>query len=180
MKGCIAKEGPAWQSPLSLDFCFDILYTFVMVLRRYRSSDCNAIISLFRETVHTINRKDYSREQCDAWAPAEINAGQWDDLLSSHLTLVAIEGETIVGFADMDDTGYLDHLYVHADHQRRGIATALCDALEAAIPCKIYTTHASITARPFFEARGYAVVQEQQVKRHGVLLTNYIMQKRAP
>ena len=30
------------------------------------------------------------------------------------------------------------------------------------------------------EARGYAVVQEQQVKRRGVLLTNYIMQKRAP
>lgn len=180
MKGCIAKEGAAAQPPLSLDFCFYILYTLVMLLRRYRSSDCNAIISLFRETVHTINRKDYSREQCDAWAPAEMDIRQWDDLLSSHLTLVAVEGDQIVGFADMDDTGYLDHLYVHADHQRHGIATALCDALEAAIPCKIYTTHASITARPFFEARGYAVVQEQQVKRHGVLLTNYIMQKRAP
>lgn len=151
-----------------------------MILRRYRSSDCNEIISLFRETVHTINRKDYSREQCDAWAPAEMDIRQWDDLLSSHLTLVAIEGETIVGFADMDDTGYLDHLYVHADHQRHGIATALCDALEAAIPCRIYTTHASITARPFFETRGYAVVKEQKVKRRGVLLTNYIMQKRAP
>lgn len=151
-----------------------------MLLRRYRSSDCNAIISLFRETVHTINRKDYSRKQCDAWAPAEMDIRQWDDLLSSHLTLVAIEGETIVGFADMDDTGYLDHLYVHADHQRRGIATTLCDALEAAIGREIYTTHASITARHFFEARGYAVVQEHQVKRRGVLLTNYVMQKRAP
>ena len=83
-----------------------------MILRRYKSSDCNAIISLFRETVHTVNRKDYTRDQCDAWAPAEIDVGPWDALLSSHLTLVAVEGETIVGFADMDETGYLDHLYV--------------------------------------------------------------------
>ena len=151
-----------------------------MILRRYKSSDCNAIISLFRETVHTVNRKDYTRDQCDAWAPAEIDVGPWDALLSSHLTLVAVEGETIVGFADMDETGYLDHLYVRVGFLRRGIATALCDALESTIPRKLYTTHASITSRPFFEARGYTVVKEQQVRRHGVLLTNYVMQKRAP
>ena len=151
-----------------------------MILRRYKSSDCNAIISLFRETVHTVNRKDYTRDQCDAWAPAEIDVGPWDALLSSHLTLVAVEGETIVGFADMDETGYLDHLYVRAGFLRRGIATALCDTLESTIPRKLYTTHASITSRPFFEARGYTVVKEQQVRRHGVLLTNYVMQKRAP
>ena len=39
------------------------------------------------------------------------------------------------------------------------------------------TTHASITARPFFEKRGYRVVKEQQVERHGVLLTNFVMEK---
>lgn len=43
-------------------------------------------------------------------------------------------------------------------------------------PDKI-TTHASITARPFFEKRGYVTVKEQQVIRHNVALTNYIMEK---
>ena len=38
-------------------------------------------------------------------------------------------------------------------------------------------THASVTARPFFERREYAVRKEQQVERKGVLLTNYIMDK---
>lgn len=38
-------------------------------------------------------------------------------------------------------------------------------------------THASVTVGPFFELRGYAVRQEQQVEREGVLLTNYIMEK---
>ena len=39
------------------------------------------------------------------------------------------------------------------------------------------TTHASITARPFFEARGYRVVRQQQVERQGVALTNFVMEK---
>ena len=77
----------------------------------------------------------------------------------------------------MDESGYLDRLYVHKDQQRQGIATAICDALESVSVVNIFTTHASITARPFFEKRGYAVIKEQQVERRGVKLTNYIMKK---
>lgn len=44
--------------------------------------------------------------------------------------------------------------------------------------CEAYTTHASITARPFFEKRGYRVVRAQQVERQGLYLTNYVMEKR--
>ena len=32
--------------------------------------------------------------------------------------------------------------------------------------------------RPFFEKRGYRVVKEQQVERQGILLTNYVMEKK--
>ena len=85
----------------------------------------------------------------------------------------------IAGFGDIDETGYLDRLYVHKDYQRRGVAAALCDAMERTVPGKI-VTHASITARPFFEGRGYTVVRAQQVERQGVLLTNYVMEKAQP
>ena len=89
-----------------------------------------------------------------------------------------MDGE-IVGFADLDGR-YLDRLYVHKEHQRQGVATALAQALEgqAAAQGQVrMTTHASITARPFFEKRGYRVVKEQQVERKGVLLTNFVMEK---
>lgn len=72
--------------------------------------------------------------------------------------------------------GYLDRLYVHADYQGRGVASAICEELERPVRGKI-VTHASITAKPFFEKRGYRVVREQQVERRGVLLTNYVMEK---
>ena len=43
-------------------------------------------------------------------------------------------------------------------------------------PEKAVTVHASITARGFFERRGYRVVREQQIERRGVLLTNFVME----
>ena len=82
----------------------------------------------------------------------------------------------IVGFGDIDKDGYLDRLFVHADYQGKGIATAICNQLEQAVDGKI-TTYASITAKPFFEKRGYKVVKERQEERQGVLLTNYVMIK---
>lgn len=36
---------------------------------------------------------------------------------------------------------------------------------------------ASITARPFFEKRGYKVIKEQQVEKQGIFLTNFVMEK---
>lgn len=147
-----------------------------MQLRPYRTQDCPALAGLFYDTVHTVNARDYPPPQLDAWADGHVDLSAWDRSLSEHHSLVAVLDGVIVGFGDMASDGYLDRLYVHKDYQGRGIATALCDALEQAAPGP-YTTHASITARPFFEHRGYRVVREQQVERKGILLTNFVMQK---
>ena len=77
----------------------------------------------------------------------------------------------------MDSTGYLDRLYVHKDYQRKGIASAICDALESSSKEKTFITHASITTKLFFQHRGYRVAKEQKVIRQGVALTNYVMEK---
>ena len=151
-----------------------------VVLRPYRPEDCGELARLFYETVHTVNAADYTPEQLDAWATGKKPLETWDRSFRANTTLVAEAGGQIVGFADMDAGGYLDHLFVHRDFQRQGIATALCDALEAGCSCLRYTTHASITARPFFQIRGYRVVREQQVDCRGVLLTNFVMEKPGP
>lgn len=148
-----------------------------MTIRGYKSGDCTDMARLFYDTVHTVNAKDYSEEQLDAWATGKVDLKEWDRSFQEHYTLVAVCDGEIVGFADMDDTGYLDRLYVHKDQQRKGIAAALCDRLESLVNTGKITTHASITARPFFEKRGYKVITEQQVERQGILLTNYVMEK---
>lgn len=148
-----------------------------MKLRRYQPGDCEQIAALFCETVHMVNAKDYSKLQLDAWATGTVDLAAWNALFLAHVTVVAEEDGCIVGFGDIDASGYLDRLYVHKDHQRQGVARAICDALEASVSAQTITTHASITARPFFERRGYRVVKEQQVVRNGVRLTNFIMVK---
>ena len=148
-----------------------------MEIRTYQPADCKEMAELFYQTVHTVNAKDYTRPQLDAWATGQVDLEQWNRSFLAHLSLVAVEDGAIVGFGDMASDGYLDRLYVHADHQRQGIATALCDRLEQSVP-RPFTTHASITAKPFFEKRGYTVVKEQAVERHGVLLTNFVMVKK--
>ena len=148
-----------------------------MTIRRYRSEDCRRLTELFYDTVHSVNARDYAPEQLDAWAPGQPDLEAWDRSLHAHESFVAEENGVIIGFGDIDQSGYLDRLFVDKDHQGRGVATALCDALEAAVRAEHYTTHASITARPFFEKRGYRVVRQQRVERQGVSLTNFVMEK---
>lgn len=147
-----------------------------MILRKYISSDCTALAELFYNTVHTVNAKDYTIEQLNAWATGTIDFEKWNQSFLEHYTLVAIENDVIIGFGDIDKTCYLDRLFVHSNYQRKGIATAICNQLEQAVKGNI-VTHASITAKPFFENRGYKVVKEQQVKRQGIYLTNFVMEK---
>ena len=148
-----------------------------MMLRPYHSSDVKALVSLFYETVHTVNANDYTAEQLDAWAPKHIDADTWDRRFLSTYTLVAERCGEIAGFGNIDANGYLDMLYVRNSHLNEGVATQICDALEASVSVRKVYLQASITARPFFEKRGYAVVKEQRVKRNGVILKNYVMEK---
>lgn len=147
-----------------------------MQLREYITSDCEQLSKLFFQTVHSVNAKDYTKEQLDVWATGTVDLKEWDKSFTEHYTVVAIDNNIIVGFGDIDKTGYLDRLYVHADYQGKGVATAICNRLEQAVQGKI-TTHASITAKPFFEKRGYKVVKEQQVERQGIYLINFYMEK---
>ena len=147
-----------------------------MQLRRYKQSDCRELAELFYNTVHTVNAADYNNEQLNAWATGHADLEAWNKSLLEHYSIVAVGNGIIVGFGDIDQTGYLDRLYVHADYQGRGIATAICNKLEQSVSGKI-VTHASVTAKPFFEKRGYKVIKEQSVERHGVFLTNFVMEK---
>ena len=88
----------------------------------------------------------------------------------------------IVGFADITTEGYLDRLFVHKDYQRQGIASRLVEKLELVLSKRgvnKITVEASITAKPFFECRGYLVIKEQNKPRlGGVTLTNFLMEKK--
>ena len=145
-------------------------------IREYQNQDCEEVVSLFYKTVHSVNAKDYDEKQLAVWAPKEVDEAKWNNVLSKNYCLVAEMDKRIIGFGDINKDGYLDHLFVHKDFQNQGVATELCDVLESDF--SLITTHASITAKPFFENRDYKVIKRQEVIRDRVALTNYVMEKR--
>ena len=149
-----------------------------MQIRRYDPADLDEVVKLFYNTVHIVNAADYTPKQLDAWVPKTMDTSKWAVSLALNSAFVAVEDgiNGIIGFGDITADGYLDRLYVRADSIGKGVGKALCRRLESAV-CGDITTHASITARPFFEKMGYFVVKKQQVERGCVLLTNFIMKK---
>lgn len=151
-----------------------------MNIRNFKDQDIESVLNLFYDTVHSVNSKDYNNEQLKAWAPKELDRLKWIESLNRNYSIVAEENTKIIGFGDIDSTGYLDRLYVHKNHQGKKVASNLINALENYIfkkGVKSIITDVSITAKPFFEKKGYEVIKEQQVELRGQLFTNFKMCK---
>lgn len=71
-----------------------------MVIREYQPTDCKELAELFYNTVHTINAKDYTKEQMDVWATGQVNLERWNQSFLEHYSIVAVENKTIVGFGE--------------------------------------------------------------------------------
>ena len=152
-----------------------------LIVRKYHSKNCHKIAELFYDTIHSVNAADYTKTQLDAWAPKNMDLCEWDSKLSNNYSVVVEKDNMIIGFGIADETGYFDLLYIHKDYQGIGAATLIADNIEEYIyhkGIKIITIAASITAKPFFEKRGYLVLQEQNVECRGQCFNNFKMQKK--
>ncbi|HAS44375.1 MAG TPA: GNAT family N-acetyltransferase [Microscillaceae bacterium] len=151
-----------------------------MKLRKATPQDLTAILELFKTTVTTINRQDYTPEQIAAWVQSTKNQERWQQRVEQQFFLLVEARDQLVGFGSITATGYLDLLYVHPDFQRMGIAQTLLEALTSYAEGQqaiAITSDVSITARPFFEKNGFLVLQKQENERQGQILVNYKMEK---
>ncbi|WP_298454725.1 GNAT family N-acetyltransferase [uncultured Cellulomonas sp.] len=151
-----------------------------MRLRPYREDDGPATLEVFRRAVREAASRDYAPDQIDAWAGAVTDAAGWADRRRSRRTQVAEVGDRVVGFTDVDADGYVDMLFVHPDHVRQGIGSALLEwarTTAEGLGAHELTTNASLTARPVFEAHGFTVVAEQRPVVRGTALTNFRMRR---
>lgn len=151
-----------------------------MKIRAYRESDAIPTITLFRQTVKNVNSTDYSANQIKVWSERKINVKDWNvSLLANTAFVVEDDQGVVVGFADMNEKGYLDRLFVSYRYQHKGCATLLVSELQKQVPANKYFAFVSITARPFFESRGFHVVRENIALIEKVKFRNYLMGKTA-
>jgi GNAT superfamily N-acetyltransferase len=149
-------------------------------VRCYQDGDAKHIASIYYNTVHTVNAKDYTKEQLNAWAPYHDNYTAWQEKCAKLNPFVAIIDGAIVGFAEFEPNGHIDCFYVHHEFQGAGVGTALMreiemEAREKLLP-RIYA-EVSITAKPFFVKKGFQVIKQQTVRIRDIELTNFLMEK---
>lgn len=153
----------------------------MIVTRIALNTDLNELRALYRNTVLTINRRDYSQAEVEDWASCGDNLSELEEMIKTHYFIVAVNPQTqIVGFSSLTSHGYLHSMFVHKDFQGKGIATILLKEIERyaiATGIRRVTSEVSLTARPFFERRGYRVEKEQKRKANRLSLTNFRMAK---
>jgi putative acetyltransferase len=146
----------------------------------YDESMLDEMMQLFYDTVHTVNARDYRKEQLNGWAPRNSDKRFWQERLKKNVCKVAFLNKMLVGFTELVDDGHVDTLYVHKDFQRQRIAANLmAEILQIAEErnYRVLTTEASITAKPFFEAHGFRVTRIKRKLHNGKDFTNYKMTK---
>ena len=151
-------------------------------LRKLSEEDIPVLQTLFRETVLHVNARDYTREEVEDWASCGESAEHMKDLLArnDYVAVLNEQGE-IIGFSSMNAEGYLHSLFVHKDYQRDGVGSLLVSAVEQRAReygVSEITAEVSLTARPFFEKRGYEVMKIQKRRANRLKLTNVVMCKR--
>ena len=150
-------------------------------IRIAQQSDALELMSLFQETVLHINKRDYSEAEVADWASCGNDLSHIKDMIKTHYFIVATNQQSqIVGFSSITQQGYLHSMFVHKDFQGKGIATILLNEIEryaTATGIIRITSEVSLTARPFFEQRGYIVTEEQKRRANQLSLTNFWMAK---
>jgi putative acetyltransferase len=155
-----------------------------MNLRKATISDLKEMQELYIETIKHVCKDDYNSAQINAWISGVDNTERWIEVINTQFVLLAIIQNKIAGFGTLKDGNYIDFFYIHKEYQRRGIADKILTELELeakkysnALGQKNITSDISITAKPFFEKKGFIVKAEQRNIRLGVELINYKMEK---
>ena len=150
-----------------------------VLLRLHTDNDAPKSLDVFIRAVRETASNDYTAEQISAWANSDDrDRVAWTRSRAAANTQVAEIDGHLAGFIDVAADGYIDMLFVDPSRVRTGIASALlawAETTARASGAVQLSTHASITARPFFAAHGFVVVEERKPVLRGIALTNYLM-----
>ncbi|WP_029271911.1 GNAT family N-acetyltransferase [Flavobacterium sp. KJJ] len=151
-----------------------------MDFRKATISDLSEMQEMYIETIKWVCKNDYTPLQIDAWVSGLNNTERWLKVIHNQFVLLALIENKIVGYGTLKDGNYIDFFCVHKNYQRQGIADEIFIKLELEAKkenSKTMTADVSITAKPFFEKKGFIIKGEQKNIRLGIELINYKMEK---
>jgi putative acetyltransferase len=151
-----------------------------ILIRRYVEGEEAALFDVYYTAIHLVASRNYTAEQVQAWAPQDLDVTLWRDKIRSIKPFVAELDRKVVGYADVQSSGYIDHFFVSGLHPRKGIGSLLMRRILSEAEGRgiaTLTSDVSRTAQPFFERFGFAIVEQRNPVLRGVVVPNALMQR---
>ncbi len=149
-------------------------------IRPYKPGEEQALFAVYYSAIHLTASRDYTPEQIQAWAPKGLDMNLWACRIRGINPFVAESNGEVVGYADLQANGYIDHFFVSGTHARRGIGSLLMEHLlgeATALGLSELTSDVSRTAQPLYEKFGFVVVEQRRPERRGVVIPNAFMRR---
>ncbi len=150
-------------------------------IRKARRAEADALGEVFFHAVRD-GATAYTAAQRTAWAPQPPAGEAWEKrLFAGEVMTAEMRGGGLAGFVTLDGTGYSDFAYILPACRGRGLFRRLYQPLEdeaAAAGVRSLRTHASLHARPAYEAVGYHVVRPETVEIGVERFDRFEMEKR--
>lgn len=151
-----------------------------MRIRKFKVGDEEAISKLHNGTIREINGKDYSQEEIESWSPIRTSYERMRTSLEKNTSYVAVIDNQIAGFGDLNSEGHVKRLYTHKDFQGKGVGSAILSKLEEEakkLGFKKITLESTITAKTFYESKGYICLGKKIMESKRVEHEDWEMKK---
>jgi putative acetyltransferase len=150
-------------------------------IRRYVAGEESSLFGIYFTAIHLVASHDYTPEQVHAWAPRDLDVDLWARKMREISPFVADLNGELVGYADVQSNGYIDHFFVSGKHPRRGIGTLLMKKIlaeAASLGIPLLTSNVSRTAQPFFQRFGFVIAEKRNSEIRGVVVPNALMRRK--
>jgi len=130
-------------------------------IRPFEAADEASVSQLISTTLRTSNVRDYPEDFLSR-VEASLTAKSLCDLAKELRTLVAVDGDAIVGTPSLG-ADQVHAVFVHPGRQRPGVGRCLMEAVESEARARgerLLILYASLSAVPFYETTGWCTVRE--------------------
>lgn len=150
------------------------------IIRDFIPGEKRSLRQVFMSSVHEVANGFYTKKQLDVWAPSTYDEQQWAAKIAALRPFVAEVDGYVAGYADLQDSGYIDHFFVSGQFAGLGVGSALMAHIHQVATARAIpelSAHVSLAAESFFSKHGFLVVKRQSVIVRGVPMENMLMVK---
>lgn len=149
-----------------------------MIFRHYKKGEESLLFEVFYSSIHMNANNNYTEKQLDSWAPLFFNLDEWRKKIEAINPFVLIVDNIIIGYADLQENGYIDHFFIRGGYNKKGYGSSLLKhIINIAKEKNILTleSNVSLAAQRLFEKFGFKIIKRNKVLIRKEILDNALM-----